>query len=513
MFQNIKEHKVEIGIYALIFGTFFWIYCTVPPVCDRLIERTVLYDLGNPIFYLFGQIRWFQNANARVLSNIFSIIIDRNIYVRAFVNALMMLGISYFVFSITNAKKIARIIYFVCLFLFSWGIQQEVYFYATTLYMGGIFLVTCISWIIKKEPKIKPFILYVLIFIASTWLESISLMTITISICALIRDYFGKKKRIIQNICMVIESILGFGIMYLSSKFASAGRLNKDSQIINLSGNHIQTVMFQNIGLLIVLSVIIMGITRQYYFQNKQISWLLQYIYWMIVSVGLIIWASYGIYCIISRDPSYTWAGDVIAWKNFKYDEVDKFYDLYCNVVHYVWPIAFVVSFISILLVLRRMKKIADGIENIFVMISGVAIDFLGIQNGDRIVFPGFFMLILLIVFLENEYTESICLCKKRLNIFIVIFCIIGFIQLEHIEIVLKNAKWVSDMRWNIANEIKLQQGLGKWNYENDVAVMPKYDEDGVPGGVNNQPEINSIRYSIMLRYYDLDENTKIIFD
>ena len=159
------------------------------------------------------------------------------------------------------------------------------------------------------------------------------------------------------------------------------------------------------------------------------------------------------------------------------------------------------------------MKKIADGIENIFVMISGVAIDFLGIQNGDRIVFPGFFMLILLIVFLENEYTESICLCKKRLNIFIVIFCIIGFIQLEHIEIVLKNAKWVSDMRWNIANEIKLQQGLGKWNYENDVAVMPKYDEDGVPGGVNNQPEINSIRYSIMLRYYDLDENTKIIFD
>ena len=118
MFQNIKEHKVEIGIYALIFGTFFWIYCTVPPVCDRLIERTVLYDLGNPIFYLFGQIRWFQNANARVLSNIFSIIIDRNIYVRAFVNALMMLGISYFVFSITNAKKIARIIYFVCLFLF-----------------------------------------------------------------------------------------------------------------------------------------------------------------------------------------------------------------------------------------------------------------------------------------------------------------------------------------------------------------------------------------------------------
>lgn len=127
--------------YLTVLGTlyFFYIFYCAPPTGDRMMDGVLYYDLGDPWINIFGQVRWIQGANARVLSNIFSSIVDRNILIHACINALMVCGVVLLLKSILKniyekeISKCVEVLMWCSLCLVSWSIKKEVYFYATTL--------------------------------------------------------------------------------------------------------------------------------------------------------------------------------------------------------------------------------------------------------------------------------------------------------------------------------------------------------------------------------------------
>ena len=233
-------------IYIAQFLFMGFIFFLMPPIGDRLMEGKEWYLMETPIRYLWAQLGWLQTTNGRVVSNIFSFVVDRNIIVRSIIDAGMVTLISYYSFKMSNIKtNSVRVMSVICISIVSWSIKLEVYFYAATLYISASLLLVLLCYFLKREWEenidLSNIVVPIVLF-ASIWLENISMAVIAITGSILVYSYI--KNRVIEkrNLIYFGISLLGFLFMLGSMYFATASRLTKTESTGTMNGFNISNL-------------------------------------------------------------------------------------------------------------------------------------------------------------------------------------------------------------------------------------------------------------------------------
>lgn len=522
MFGSMKKSLLFFLVFELIVLTL--IVYLAPPVCDRWMETVTPWQVGDLCRYLWSLTYWFFNVSTRILSNLFSFLIDKNFFSRAICNGIMLTLISVCGIKFSGADKaknkvIICVFSFCCLLFVSWGIQQEVYFYASTLYVSSTLISLAVLWLDvllarNSATKTQRYFLYVFIIAGMLWIETnIIQIIIGTSMVWLIRCIEKKEIDKITLLPMLV-SIICTIVFGCANAIIKNGKLQANKDKIHFNKYAIIDLVNNNSLIFIVLSVIVLLIMYIHFIKDKRLKLaIIQTPVWIIMLMNGIVVYSRHIFSMLINAPE-DYVQGVYGWYNIKNDYFDKCYNLYSVVFDNIIFICSMLAMISLIWILWKLGKGLLGIPLIFMGASVTIIPIVGLFAGDRITSSFVFMLIVLICVLLNVLLEEDVSYKivKGMLLFV---CALAFISLESIFSFLHLQRNVANKRENIANEIRERQEMGEWDYDFFV-IMPRYDSVGdgkrMIGEERTNPTNIDVYYPFLLRYYDLNQGTKILF-
>lgn len=206
---------------------------------------------------------------------------------------------------------------------------------------------------------------------------------------------------------------------------------------------------------------------------------------------------------------------DVCGWVNVENGNMDEFLESFLIRFDRILPIFLLLAVGSLIILFYAMGKELAGISLMFTGMAGTAILVLGLEGGSRITASAIFLLIALIVFLAGDLLKENEKWIKKVwrGVFIAV-CIFAMIGADHMFMFLVIQNRITVQRKEIAKEIEMRQHMGEWEYDS-FAVMPEYK---VVGGKmffqydRTSPVNTEAYYPYFLFYYNLEEDTKIIF-
>lgn len=508
-------------------------FISVPPVCDRWMEGVEIFELGDVLRYLWSQLYWTSHINTRFFSNFLSYLVDNNCILHALINAMMLTSFSFISIYLNRTenfrdKAIISTFSCFCLILVSNGIYKEVYFYASTLYLSS-FLIVCIILVLnirlaeELATKKDKLLLCIFIAIGSSWLESniFPILALTGSIC-LIKSLEQKKidKKTLLPIALSI--ICAFSMLGIAYCIQPNSKLVQNAGHITFMVEPLVDLIKNNCLLLIILSaVMIMNIVHYKrtcpVTTKKRLLLVFQIIMWsLMLAVNLILEAQH-IYNVIRTEPNDTLKG-LYGWYTVQNKSIESFFNTFMDISYIVFPICIILATISIIYMLYLTKRHLIGIPVLLMGCAGTVIVVLGLYSGERISSSAIFSLILLIGILvqnilinqsnANYVTKWWRGCFRTVSL-------ITCASVYSVFIFLHSQNEVANKRQMIAEEVKKQQALGTWDY-NSFVIMPVYSvsADGreLVGEDRKNPINRDAYYPFLLRYYDLEADTKVIF-
>lgn len=508
------------GIFFAEFLYFCFLFYTVPPINDRWMEGIGLDKLESLWRGIVTMLEWCTQANARFFSNIFSLIIDYNILVRSIVNAGMLTACSIIFSRLAGKdKRIFSVNFFsvIIFFLTSLQIKTEVYYYATTLYISGMFLALLILYLIKDIEKFsndrkRLLGIYGLIFIGSMWIENISLGILAICFGMFMLMLLYNKvfnKYLLAATCV---SFTGFILMFLSARLATNGRLDNGITGISIDIyykiSYVCSILYSNAWSLLWICIVCFGVAKRVKFKHR-ISMLATRTYWMAGIIMSAFMVFKLIYNIISSDPQDgSYVNLIYAWKKVDLSWINTLFDFYGRVWLRIYPLFLIIGVGYLIYFAVKLK-----IEIILVMLLGaVAISSVCLlYEGERIVASAVWLMDGIGLILWGAIASNIRFCVKKVAVYL--GCFFTFMECGDEMLFLKQQVEVAKMREEIASEVKIWQNMGKWD-ENTIVHMPAFTEGtrALLGENRKNPDENDIYYGLLLSYYGLDQNTKVVF-
>ena len=530
----MRENKIKLreGIYLAPFicGFFYFMYIfiKVPVIDDRWMESWAYYDLQDTWRVLFTQIRWMQGANARVFSNLFSVLFDKNVYVRGMLNAFMLMAFCYLstfgfrkCLEMDGRKKAFLSLLSVALIAFvSWNIKIEVYLYATTLYLSSVLVVLVNIMLLYKcfyrgHGEKKEFVvLYMFQLGTLLWLENVSLVLAGICTLNVFILYLTEHKINKRALASMIISIIGLLIMYIDIKIAAPGRFGGGAAK-NFDYSHITEFIYDNIYIILVLILLTNYFFHEIFKKEKKRVLVLAYIFLDVLSVAAILLVLKSIYEIISAD---LWVEIPYAWAPFKWQIVDDFFYKINRLFEIMLIPSAVLFLVFLVVILYKLNRIYDGGAMLVAVLLSFAFQCMYYGGAGRIESLTIFGIISLILLLAGNMELK---AKSPINRFIfrmVSVCIFAcaLIQFDSLHMFVHSQAEIGEERQHIAELVHEEQLLGRWDYSETV-VMPAFSETidgrcllGPPNPEKGNPYYD---YGIIQRYYDLDPQTKIIFE
>ena len=504
-------------IYILEFLFFFYIFYITPPICDRWIEKSIYSTFEYPFRYVIGQIRWAQIANARVFSNCFSYFVDYNIIVHSFVNATMMVFLSISGILISGrGDKLTKLISVLLPLMLSFGIWREVYFYATTLYLSTACIV--LFWIIymcrkkwseyKNSTKIK---IFIALIVSSLWLENLSLLLTVMFFCYFIYHSCKNKRISFEYLAYLFCAVCGLAVMLISSVYAKLGRINQEQGVSgwSVARGRLHYTYEQDSFLFMILALVMIC----FFLKKNHLVHRIQLIGWLVILFDSLANSMVYLYRIISVDPKdVEFVVSTFGWENFKSYGIDRIVGTIeaLNDKLIVFIILYIIvscSFVINSFCKFKKAETALGISLLCALVTAVSLNY-----GDRLYSLYLFILSVLIVILASE---SSALQEKAVVKLYPFLLVILFIQAFTKLIFINKQYEIANERKDIAQNVAIMQAEGSWNYDSYV-IMPKMSENSIgeelAGGNRKNPLVGDAYYKILLKYYGLDENTRIVF-
>lgn len=497
---------------------YFIIFITMPAILDRWMESFTHYDLQDAWRLVCTQYFWLKLANARIFSNLFSAIVDPNIYIRGIVDSFMLMLFCYLtVFGCRDKSKMSAKEKFVLSLtavslttLVDWNTKQEVYFYAATLYISSVLLVTIIIvlmyrlfWADVKEESFA--YLYIVLAVSALWLESVSFVATCLCAINMAALYIKRKKIDWKAVICFGISFIGLLVMYLSIKKSQGWRFTQSVRQ-NFSYESLYFVQ-RNIGIIITFLVVI-NIVYHQRFKSRMIH---KVIYWILnIIIGFsIILGIENVYQVIAADvPDLD--PNAFGWQTIEWSGGERFF----LKIHQILETLFVLILVFLIIVLCLLfKKITKNVESIAVLFATLASLAMSYKfGGGRIghLAISMFIFLILTVF-KNVNFETRNHCARRImTAGFSLFLFVTFINCDTMYIYSHNQAEIASERQRVADLVRDEQLLGRWDYENMTAVMPRYES--VFGADKTNPDIASGYYYIILKYYKLDNKTQLIF-
>lgn len=220
------------------------------------------------------------------------------------------------------------------------------------------------------------------------------------------------------------------------------------------------------------------------------------------------------IYHDLINEPERT-ARKVYGWWSVENSNVDDFFASFSMRFDRMLPILLLLAIGLLIHLLCTMGKELAGVPLLFMGMAGTAIPVLGLENGSRITASAIFSLCAVIVFFAGDLLKESGKWVKKigLGVFIAVG-IFAIVSADHMFTFLSIQNRITLQRQEIAKEIEMRQHMGEWGYDS-FAVMPEYKVIGNKSFFQQDrtaPQNTDSYYSLFLRYYDLNENTKILF-
>lgn len=215
------------------------------------------------------------------------------------------------------------------------------------------------------------------------------------------------------------------------------------------------------------------------------------------------------IYNIISSDPQDgSYVNLIYAWKKVDLSWINTLFDFYGRVWLRIYPLFLIIGVGYLIYFAVKLK-----IEIILVMLLGaVAISSVCLlYEGERIVASAVWLMDGIGLILWGAIASNIRFCVKKVAVYL--GCFFTFMECGDEMLFLKQQVEVAKMREEIASEVKIWQNMGKWD-ENTIVHMPAFTEGtrALLGENRKNPDENDIYYGLLLSYYGLDQNTKVVF-
>ncbi len=500
--MNSYKSKIKYLPLVFVFCYYVWIFYTIPLQRDRYLEPVSVGQLRNSWRAVVTQYYWVRKCNLRVLSNLFSMMVDPNTIIGAIVNAVMLLGIIILlVLTIEDESKKAIAISLSCVMTILLGeeIQSEVYLYAKTLYISStLLLLLFIKWYMDEKNIHEHYRRMVILILVSTLWFEITVAGICVACwMGLLMAIIEKKYEKAQLRLTVLSTICTIGsflwILYIAPHRTS-----------NMGVKHIgrfPNILQQNVWIMILWLV---GLTAYYIKKNKTITILIS----AIIFVYLFGMAFLKLYAVI-KEPidvpnPYSW-----THRSFYYlDTMEQFFkeSLY-RTAYLVILLFFLLSVVYAFIEKNILDLILVAVSFVELFIANVLL------NGEgRISYVGVVMLSVLIVRMICQNMTSNFRLYSTLATIIMVVAVIRFwnlgifVSLQH-EVAMK--------RNIIANKVREEQLCNTWNYNQEV-VFPGYIKNVNELTFNLDEEsrfIGTDQYDTLLSAYGLNERTKLVIE
>lgn len=312
---------------------------------------------------------------------------------------------------------------------------------------------------------------------------------------------------------------MGLLFMFLPNLFAASGRLNLGKRNnLDVAGWDFRNldIYRDNVGLLCLLALLglLAVITHKEKFGSKLKYFCLNGL-WGVVNIILGVGVVEKIYTIMSTDPlEKDYVEKIFGWRPIGNVKIALFFSWFWN--NFATYFCAVLLLVGILLLYTIYKlKVTNSLSYFMVvgmMFFGGAIHVMGLQRGSRIASPSIFAIGTLCVLLAAEIDLNRLKWKIFDKCLYIGLMIILLVTCESDFFYVRRQFLIGQDRMEIAQELRKRQLMGEWDFGQYI-VMPRYKETAIRSDQTmNNPSNVDMRYNILLRYYGLDERTRIIF-
>ncbi len=420
MNKNLKKLSKNIYLFPFLCGFFYFvvIFIKVPVVEDRWLEKVAYYDLQDTWRVLFTQVRWMQRYNARVFSNLFSMLFDKNIYVRAVLNAFMLMAFCYlssFGFREYPEKDSHKQVFLSLLSvaliaLVSWNIKAEVYLYAATLYLSSALVVLVMFVLLfrcfyRKQSNPKDYTVLCIFQLATLlWLENVSLVLAGVCTLNVLTLYLREHKINKRALVNMVISMIGLSIMYIDARIVVSGRFGNGAIAIeNFDYSNIPLFVYNNIYVMLTLVLLVNYIFHQVFEKGK--VRMLAGIFLNILSVAALVLVLKNIYEIISAELRVEVP---YGWLPFRRQAIDDFFNS-VDKLYFIMLVPAALVFIAILIiVLYRLGRIYEGVAILTAILLNFAFQSMYYVGAGRIESLTVFCIISLTLLLAGDIEPEV---------------------------------------------------------------------------------------------------------
>ncbi|MGI6463123.1 MAG: DUF6056 family protein [Candidatus Scatomorpha sp.] len=187
----------------------------IPKVADRWMEGVMVPKYVDPIRYIWYQVKFSMVANGRIVSNLIGAVMQKNFYLCAIFNAVMIALACYYMVELVknnNSKTFTILLAFFMMLAVSDATYQEVYYYAGTLYIGAMLISVMLIYYYHKKNRLG---VLVSILLGALWAEHLAISLVVVTFIWCISAWIREKQIPEREILYFLISLLGFLFMYL----------------------------------------------------------------------------------------------------------------------------------------------------------------------------------------------------------------------------------------------------------------------------------------------------------
>lgn len=202
-------------LYLLEIIILSYIFMQIPKVNDRWMEGVIVSKYADPIRYIWYQVKFSMVANGRIVSNLLGAVMQKNFYLCAIFNAVMIVLACYYMVELVknnNSKTFTILLAFFMMIAVSDDTYKEVYYYAGTLYIGAMLISVMLIYYYHKKNKLG---VLVSILLGALWAEHLAISLVVVTFIWWISAWVREKQIPEREILYFLISLLGFLFMYL----------------------------------------------------------------------------------------------------------------------------------------------------------------------------------------------------------------------------------------------------------------------------------------------------------
>ncbi len=504
LIRYIKDHSSACLCISVLVALLFVVYRIIPPIMDLWVGHTYYNDAGGMIQFLQTERVIYQTCNGRIASNFINGILEssKSHVVLDLFDAITNTMIYVAFLALCKGKRrfcIGAVFYIALVFLMSRQMRAEVLFYANSAYVVPVLLIPVYFILLAKLEETVSHAagitawMCLVCFMICTWMEHIAVGFGVLLTFVCVYLFKVKDKLRYHVLCTWIVSAISGLTMMLSPGLRAQRTLVSGGNMLDLVKQNVRIceefIIGQNIPVVLCFLVVLLI----FMITNPRIGRAIKFFYIVFIGCGVAWSVLAGIYCL---------RGD----EGFRY-----FYE---SLQFSSYPRNLIIS-VGILLIFLGVICMAFSFSQNKMLLFGAMVvccfSLLPIlftpNQGPRISNIGFWGIVFFTIILFLEIPTSDLFWNRVLFLISAVTIILSF---DRTVLVTRRIYAVQKQREEIFREVRLQQLLGEWNYEDDV-MLPSFS-----GGdlfVDEATLMGSVHYPFFLKFYGLKADTKVVFE